>query len=320
MRAVAARCSRSRAVRLLAATFVLAALPAGAAEPAKPARIVSAGAAITETVIALGAGAQLVGVDTTSELPPDLAKLPKVGYLRTLGAEGLLSLSPTLVLLSDEAGPPGAIEQVRGAGVRCEVIASGGAVGAPAGDPAKAAAHAAATTIRGVAAAVGEQAKGEELVRKVEADLKAAIDARGGEGEGPATLFVVHPPRAGAALVAGAGTPADVMLTLAGARNVATGISGYRPMTPEAAVAAAPEVVVVPAGTVAAAGGADAFFEAAGLSQTPAAKNGRLVEVQPWMIGFGPKTGQAVGEISRLLRRDERVAQGGPAAAGSSRR
>jgi iron complex transport system substrate-binding protein len=332
-----------------AASIVPAALLAFAFEAhAEKLRVIAAGAAVTETVIALGRGADLVGVDTTSEMPADLAGVPKVGYVRTLGAEGLLSLSPTLVIASEEAGPPGVLDQVRAAGVRCVVVDSTGGAGAHArgvnaganphaagnphagvnphaahaqaaagGNPHAAAgassdAHAAAApgppdpqahalasasrTIRGVAEALGEQKKGEEIVSALATDLRKAT-APADANRQPA-LFIVHPPRAGAPLVAGAGTPPDAMLALAGARNAATGVFGYRPLTPEAAIAAAPAIVVVPAGTLKAAGGAAAFLSAAGLAHTPAGKNGRVVEVEPWMMSFGPKTAVAVRELA----------------------
>ena len=66
---------------------------AGAGLPAGP-RLVSVGGALTETVFALGAGGQLVGVDTSSTHPAGTAGLPRVGYQRALSSEGVLSLRP----------------------------------------------------------------------------------------------------------------------------------------------------------------------------------------------------------------------------------
>jgi len=285
---------------LLAAALL--GLPAAAfagADPGGPqARIVSVGAAVTETLLALGVGDRIVGVDTTSELPPEKSAIARVGYLRTLGAEGLLSLSPTLVIVSDEAGPTAVLEQVRATGTPCEVVT---AAGAPVSNAEAQASASATTTIRRIAVLVGEQERGEKLVQAFEKDLADAKRAVATRADRPAALFVVHPPRAGSALVAGVGTPPDVMLKLAGADNAAAQITGYRPLTPEAAVASAPEVVVVPVGTLAAAGGARPFLESAGLGLTPAGRSGRVVEVQPWMLSFGPRTGRAVAELADLL-------------------
>jgi ABC-type hemin transport system substrate-binding protein len=71
-------------------------------------RIVSVGGAVTEIVYRLGAAEHLVGVDTSSTYPAAATQLPQVGYQRMLSVEGVLSLRPTLVLLSVEAGPPDA--------------------------------------------------------------------------------------------------------------------------------------------------------------------------------------------------------------------
>lgn len=65
-----------------------------------------------ETAFALGAGPALVGIDQTSIYPAAVTLLPKVGYVRTLSGEGLLSLRPSLVLASADAGPPAALQQV----------------------------------------------------------------------------------------------------------------------------------------------------------------------------------------------------------------
>jgi iron complex transport system substrate-binding protein len=81
---------------------------------ADAARLVVAGGALTEIVVALGAGSHIVGVDTTSLYPATLAeRLPKIGYLRTLSAEGILSLNPSMLVVSDQAGPPGVLDQLR---------------------------------------------------------------------------------------------------------------------------------------------------------------------------------------------------------------
>ena len=82
-----------------------------AAAPAM--RIVCVGGAITEIVSALRLGAKIVAVDTTSLFPPRLiADLPKVGYLRMLSTEGLLSTKPDLILLDADAGPADVLDQL----------------------------------------------------------------------------------------------------------------------------------------------------------------------------------------------------------------
>ena len=71
-------------------------------------RIISAGSAVTELVIALDATDKLVAVDATSRFPESNA-LPKIGYHRQLSAEGLIALQPTVIIGSDEMGPDSAV-------------------------------------------------------------------------------------------------------------------------------------------------------------------------------------------------------------------
>ncbi len=98
-------------------------LPARAATIAVQ-RLIALGGAMTEVVYALGAEDLLVATDTTSLYPEAAMRTPKVGYLRQLSAEGLLSLQPDAIVGSSEAGPPIVIEQVRAAGVRVELVPS----------------------------------------------------------------------------------------------------------------------------------------------------------------------------------------------------
>ena len=50
-------------------------------------------------------------------IPSRLTTLPNVGYFRQLGAEGVLSLKPDLILAATLAGPPEALKQIAGTGV-----------------------------------------------------------------------------------------------------------------------------------------------------------------------------------------------------------
>jgi iron complex transport system substrate-binding protein len=252
-------------------------------------RIVSIGGSITETLFALEAGDRVVGADTTSLWPAEANRLPRVGYLRTLSAEGIMSLDPTLVLAGSDAGPPAALAQLEAVGVRLVVLPT---------EPSVAGAEA---TIRRLAEIVDERERGEQIVTALQADLGRAAAELASARAQPSVLFVINPPGLGTPLAAGAATAADAMTRLAGCRNSATAFEGYKPLSPEAAAAAMPEVVAVPSGTLARAGGEAVFLESTGLHLTPAGRSRRIVEVDPYVLSFGPRTGRAVAELARLL-------------------
>jgi hypothetical protein len=79
-------------------------------------RLVTLGGDVTEIVYALGAQQSLVARDSTSSWPPAAQKLPDVGYLRQLNAEGILALRPQLVLASAQAQPSLVLQRCRRAG------------------------------------------------------------------------------------------------------------------------------------------------------------------------------------------------------------
>jgi iron complex transport system substrate-binding protein len=78
-------------------------LAAKKAAPGGSRRLVSLAPAITETVLALGAGDQLVAVSNYCVLPPDL-KLPRIGSSLTPAFEAIAGLHPSLILCDDSAG------------------------------------------------------------------------------------------------------------------------------------------------------------------------------------------------------------------------
>ncbi|MDZ7629929.1 MAG: ABC transporter substrate-binding protein [Gemmatimonadaceae bacterium] len=104
--------ARHRITALVGAAVLCATL--GSAQRPGPAlRIVTLGGAITETVFALGRGAQVVGVDASSQFPATVSRLPNVGYFRQAGAEGIMALRPTLAVMRNRfgAGHGGAASQ-----------------------------------------------------------------------------------------------------------------------------------------------------------------------------------------------------------------
>src|SRR5207302_7178594 len=66
--------------------------------PAGTRRIVSLAPSITETLFALGAGSEVVGVSQYCDFPPQVQRLPKVGSFLTPNVEQIMALRPTLVI------------------------------------------------------------------------------------------------------------------------------------------------------------------------------------------------------------------------------
>lgn len=79
-------------------------------------RIVSLAPHATELVFAAGAGAELVGVLSPADAPPEAARLPRVGDARALDLERIVSLKPDLVVAWPYLAPA-QVERLRSLGL-----------------------------------------------------------------------------------------------------------------------------------------------------------------------------------------------------------
>jgi len=255
----------------------------------KPQRIVVAGGALTEIVVALGAGDRLVGVDQTSLHPATVRNLPQIGYLRTLGAEGILSLSPTLIIASDQAGPPTTMAQLRGADVPLLVV------------PESYTEPAVPKKILAVAGALDRMAEGKTLAAGVEADLQA-VQAMVAPLKRPRVLFVISTSN-GSVLAGGRETASDAMLRLAGAQNAITDYKNFKPLNAEAALAADPDAILLPDHSFDALGGKEGVAKLPALAQTAAGRAGRIYTMDTlYMLGLGPRIAHAARDLAAALR------------------
>lgn len=277
-------------MKRLALLSVLAAL-CGPALADSAQRLVTVGGAVTEIVYALGAGARVVATDTTSTWPEAAQALPRVGYQRALAAEGVLSMRPTLLIATADAGPPVALTQLQGAGVRVLQLDAGHRADQVGG------------AIRTIAASLALDDAGRTLAARFDADWAAARQQVAALPGRPRALFILD--HGGASpMVAGDGTAAAAMIDYAGAVNVMAGrFNGYRPLTLEAALAAAPDIIVTTDEAIATAGGRAAFLARPGLAALPAARSGRLVTLDALrLLGFGPRLPAAVLDLAQRMR------------------
>ncbi|MBD3892693.1 ABC transporter substrate-binding protein [Hydrogenophaga sp.] len=245
-------------------------------------RLISVGGGITEVFFALGLQHLLVGTDSTSLYPLAAQATPKVGYMRQLSAEGVLSLRPHALVASADAGPPLVLEQIRSAGVQVERVAS----------------EHNWDDLRRKVAAVGrvtqQQASAARLQQQLDKRWAAVQEQlqRSPRQPGPRVLFVLA--HGASPLVSGEQTAAHAMIGLIGARNALSGFAGYRPMTSEALARAAPDTILTTTQGLLAQGGADRFWQRPELALTPAFRRRRhasaLVHLDALeLLGFGPR-------------------------------
>jgi iron complex transport system substrate-binding protein len=251
-------------------------------------RIVSLNGDITEIIFELGLGESVVGVDVTTTYPPEAAALndsgQSVGFAQQLTPEAVLSFDPTLVIGDTQVAPPEAIEQLRSAGVPVAIIET------------QVTLDGVETKILDVAGILGLPQQGQALAERVNEDIEDARARAAGDDSDPTVAFVyVRGPQV--VFLFGAGMPTQAMIEGAGAidAGAASGVAGPAPLTPEALVAAAPEVIVLPEAGLAALGGVEAFQALPGVAETPAAQSGRLLSYdEAFFFNLGPRVGQAL--------------------------
>lgn len=249
-------------------------------------RIVTAGSALTETVCALGDCAKIVASDRTSLYPPEIQKLPSIGYRTSISAEGIIALKPSLFIAEKDYVEDAVLAQITSAGVPTLVIARTYTF------------EGTSDLIRQVAKALQKEKAGEQLVEKIKRELaeaKALVKANR-----PRVLCVFNRDRSSLSM-GGNHTFADI-LPYVGAVSAVNGVDGYKPLNAEALIASNPDFLLMFESGVNSLGGVDGVLAIPGVLQTTAGKKKQVIAMEGIKLSnFGPRLGEAVNELAAQL-------------------
>lgn len=266
---------------------------------------------LAATVFGLGLGDRVVGRDTSTGFPDALA-LPIVtmgGH--QLAAEPILELAPTVVITDTTLGPAAVLDQLRDAGIPVVITTPDRTI------------DTIGLLIDQVAEALGVQDAGERLTQRVLTELDtvlADIDsiAPADVSERPRVLFLYLRGSAGIYYLFGEESGADALITGIGGVDVAgeIGWQGMRPITAEALVEAAPDLVLLMTKGLESVGGVDGLLESIpALASTPAGQHRRFVDMSDTeVLGFGPRTPQVLDALARAIYAPEQSGLIDPAA------
>ncbi|MEM7440232.1 MAG: ABC transporter substrate-binding protein [Pseudomonadota bacterium] len=276
-----------RFLALFTATF-LAAAPAIAGD-----RILGLGGSIIEIIYALGEEDRLVARDQTARYPAAAVDLPDVGYVRRLSPEGVLSVTPDLIVAIEGSGPPETIELLKEASIPFVEVPE-------------------ADTKEGVIAkitAVGDALNVPEKAAALAADVRTALDAaeaRVDEKAGsPKRVLFILSTRGGRITAGGAGTRADAIIRMSGGINAAADADGWKQLSDEAISAAVPDVLLLMARDGGHGAAVKELLAIPSISVTPAAKSKSVVYMDgAYLLGFGPRTADAINDLSSALYGD----------------
>ncbi len=256
-------------------------------------RLICIGSAVTEIVYALNGSNLIVGVDTTSIYPDAARSLPSVGYSRTLSAEGVLSLSPTQILLTEDAGPPAVLRQIQDAGIQIRRLP----------------AHRTFTGICDRVIAIGQvihqQTRADQLKMQLQQQwtrLEDEMKSKPVPSPAPRILYI-HSMSPSQVMVSGQETNANAMIRYAGLRNAMDGFQGYKPLTPEAVIVANPDLILITDQGLQGIGGRKQLARLPGMERTKAIINQKVISMDAvYLLGFGPRMPEAVLTLHRKVR------------------
>ncbi len=191
-------------------------------------RIIAVDTAAAEILIAAGLGQQLVAVDSSTQLSADMQALPRLGYHRSLPAEGILGLAPDLVIGSTQMGPPHVIDALQRSTLPVLRL-----------EPARSVAEL-QTNVEQILTAVGVAEERKPLLESI----RASSARLGAAAIGELRLAFVLTGGGRKLRLAGTGTGGDAFVEIMGASNVATH-ANYRSVTAEALLALNADAIIL---------------------------------------------------------------------------
>lgn len=283
--------------RYLASMLLLStSLSSVAATPSNTPKVVAAGGSITEIIYQLGMQQHLVGVDSTSVYPLAAKAKPQIGYVRKLSPEGVLSLSPDILIGEADTGPAKVLKQLQAAKLNIHILAE---------DDNFAGIENKVTTI---AKLLHASAKGKQINQLIQADRAALAHLNEQFTAKPKVLFVLSL-RNGQPIVSGTNTSADETMVAAGAINAASDLEGWKPLSTEAAFALNPDVIL----TMGRAGAhnTDKLTELPHFKYSNAVKSGRIYSINAsYLLGMGVNTPKAVIDLALKLHPNAQLPSG----------
>ncbi|PJJ85015.1 heme/hemin ABC transporter substrate-binding protein [Mucilaginibacter auburnensis] len=252
-------------------------------------KIVSLNGTISEILAGIGMEPYIIGTDVTSNFPESIKRKPKVGHNRTISAEGIIALQPDIVTGLTTDVKPELQAQLKGAGIKLVLFNQ------------EFTADGTRKLIKEVATAFGAPSKANPVIDKLNADLASA--AKSGKTGGKPKVLFIYARGTGTMMVAGEGTSVEQIIELAGGQNAVKGFTDYKPLTPEALVAADPDAILLFSSGMESLGGVAGLQQVQGVNQTKAGKNKKFITMEGELLtGFGPRLGQAVAQLSQNLK------------------
>jgi iron complex transport system substrate-binding protein len=266
-------------------------------------RLVCVGGSLTEIIYALNLQEHLIAIDTTSTYPMATKKLPSVGYARTLSLEGVLSMRPQLLLVTEDAGPPQVLRQISHAGVQVKVLKADHRY------------EGLIDRIRAIGFLLGAEGQAERLIKEInhewqryQQDMSHGMIVKNenlNKKEVPsqqlkAMFIMAHSPQQ--IMVAGHSTSAHAIMNYLHLDNAFKTVQGYKPLTPESVIAGKANIILLTDQGLQAQGGMQGILRLPGVIQIPAARHRQIYSREAnHLLGFGPRLPSMLHSLAKEI-------------------
>ena len=195
---------------------------------AAPMRIVSLAPSVTETLFALGAGPDVVGVSQYCDYPPEVRTLPRVGSFLTPNIEAIIALRPTLVIGLGLSSDVRQLRALKSMGCPVLLVRDGSLAEIE-------------RSIAAVGAKIGREREAQQTIANIRAQIESVRARLAGFKSEPTLMLVGHQP----IVAVGRGTYLDELLRIARADNIASASGEEWPhLSLEYIIAMRPQVIL----------------------------------------------------------------------------
>ena len=254
-------------------------------------RIVVAGGSITEIIYLLGQGDKIVAVDVTSNYPEETKNITSIGYVRNVSTEGVLSLTPSLILGEDDMGPPNVVKQLQGMTADLRIIHEEQTVSGI------------IEKIRCVASIIGKEDLASQIIEKdINPILLKLKENQISNKKNKKKIMLVLSMQGTSPMVAGSGTSGDSFIKMIGGDNIFSSFNGWKNVTAESILKLNPDYIIIPEKDLHKQSKVAEIVDNPIFSNTNAGKNNNfLFEDGMAILGFGPRTIYAAFDLSKKI-------------------
>jgi iron complex transport system substrate-binding protein len=245
-------------------------------------RIVALAPSITETLFAVGAGDEVVGVSDLSDYPTEARRITRVGSYLKPNVEAVIALRPDLVVAVPSPGNREAVEGLMSLGLHVVMVEEG-------------------PTLRDVFAAIesigvetGRAAPARDLIAQMNVEVESVRRRVANVPRRRVLMIVGQNPL----IAVGGENLLDELVRIAGGDNVAAGLGRWPRLSVEFLVKSAPDVII-DSSMGDEAPSASSFYDGLGLKAVAQKRlyAARIDEV----LRPGPRVGDGLVKLARVI-------------------